>query len=288
MLRRRLANAASLCIVRKNLCTAVATGRQIHTMMFDGGSRGNPGVAGAGAVIFEGGDAAAAAATTASNASKNVSLQNASIASACEQGWAELWHGHFYVGADATNNQAEYQGIIEGLRAGRRLGLLRLHVQGDSELVLKQMTGVYKARNPRLQQLLAEASALVALFPSGAVTFQHVPRARNTRADELSNVAMDRRDASQQLAPGARFCDETEAEAEVEAGSESPSVSVPVPVCEEDGGEGEGRTAVDEAPESPSTPGPEGELERLRAVAAVANARILELEQSQRERGEKE
>jgi ribonuclease HI len=134
------------------------------TMQFDGGSRGNPGCGGAGAVIFSG---------------------------PIDEPDAEIWSGSFFLGQDITNNQAEYTGLIEGLKAGQTLNIPKMHVQGDSELVLKQMKGEYKVRNPGLQRLYREAMTVVKQYPKNAITFEHIARAFNKRADELSNVGMD-------------------------------------------------------------------------------------------------
>ncbi|ADD44456.1 ribonuclease H [Stackebrandtia nassauensis DSM 44728] len=123
----------------------------------DGGSRGNPGPAGYGAVVLD------------------------------ETG-QELMDRQGFLGI-ATNNVAEYSGLIAGLTAARELGAANVAVRMDSKLVVEQMNGNWKVRHPGLRPLAAEAAALVRQFDS--VTFTWIPRADNTRADALANAAMD-------------------------------------------------------------------------------------------------
>ncbi|MEW2074040.1 bifunctional RNase H/acid phosphatase [Streptomyces sp. NPDC013433] len=124
----------------------------------DGGSRGNPGPAGYGAVV--------------SDAATGETLVEA----------AE------YLGV-ATNNVAEYRGLLAGLRAARELDPeARVHVRMDSKLVIEQMTGRWKIKHPAMKPLAAQA-ALV--FPPERVTYEWIPRAQNKHADRLANEAMD-------------------------------------------------------------------------------------------------
>lgn len=91
----------------------------------------------------------------------------------------------------ATNNQAEYRAAIAGVRAARELGATGIDLRMDSELVVRQIAGLYRVKNVALKPLFA---ALVAeLERAGPYTVQHVPRARNARADSLANVALDGR-----------------------------------------------------------------------------------------------
>jgi len=90
---------------------------------------------------------------------------------------------------ELTNNQAEYRALILGLRAVARYAPAAVRVCLDSELVVKQMAGEYRVKDEALRPLYAEASALVRALPD--VTFTHVPRARNARADALANAALD-------------------------------------------------------------------------------------------------
>ncbi len=124
----------------------------------DGGSRGNPGPAGYGAVVRE--------ATTG-----EVLLER----------YASL-------GA-TTNNVAEYSGLIAGLRAALELNATHVDVRMDSKLVVEQMSGRWQIKNPGLRPLAAEAATLVGRFD--AVTFDWIPRERNRAADALANRAMD-------------------------------------------------------------------------------------------------
>ena len=128
------------------------------SMFCDGGSRGNPGVAGSGSVVYgEGGETLAEIA--------------------------------YVVGAKASNNVAEYHGLLRGLEAARDLGATAVDVSMDSKLVVEQMTGRWKIKHPDMQALARKARALAQGFDQ--VTYTWVPRAKNTKADELSNVAMD-------------------------------------------------------------------------------------------------
>lgn len=127
------------------------------TAYIDGGSRGNPGPAGWGVQVV-GEDGAVL---------------------------AEL-HGAL---AHATNNVAEYHGLLAALGWAVDHGLAALHVRSDSELLVKQLRGEYRVKNEGLQPLFRDARALVARI--GRVTFEHVPRERNKDADRLANLAMD-------------------------------------------------------------------------------------------------
>jgi ribonuclease H / adenosylcobalamin/alpha-ribazole phosphatase len=124
----------------------------------DGGSRGNPGPAGYGAVVREA-------------ATGEILLER----------YASL--------GITTNNVAEYSGLIAGLRAALELGSTRVDVRMDSRLVIEQMSGRWQIKNPGLRPLAAEAATLVGRF--AAVTFEWVPRERNRVADALANRAMD-------------------------------------------------------------------------------------------------
>ncbi|MEU6085757.1 bifunctional RNase H/acid phosphatase [Streptomyces sp. NPDC047085] len=124
----------------------------------DGGSRGNPGPAGYGTVVS---DAATGEA----------------LAEAAE-----------YIGI-ATNNVAEYRGLLAGLRAAHALDpAARIHVRMDSKLVIEQMSGRWKIKHPDMKPLAAEAKRV---FPPGQVTYEWIPRERNKHADRLANEAMD-------------------------------------------------------------------------------------------------
>jgi probable phosphoglycerate mutase len=124
----------------------------------DGGSRGNPGPAGYGAVVIEA-------------ATGQVLLER----------YASL--------GITTNNVAEYTGLIAGLRAALELNATQVDVRMDSKLVIEQMSGRWQIKNPGLRPLAAEAATLVTRFAS--VTFEWIPRERNKAADALANQAMD-------------------------------------------------------------------------------------------------
>ena len=126
-------------------------------MNFDGCSKGNPGLGGAGAVIYYNND--------------------------------EIWSGTFFVGKNATNNHAEYAGLILGLQQAIELDIRSLLVKGDSQLVLNHMSGVYKCKSPNLIDLYEKAKELERKFDT--IYFEHVLRNFNKRADELSNIAVD-------------------------------------------------------------------------------------------------
>ena len=89
----------------------------------------------------------------------------------------------------ATNNVAEYNGLLAALRWAVAHGVDNLLIRSDSELLVKQMLGAYKVRHPGLQPLAARARLLAQQL--GGVKFEHVRREHNTEADRLSNIAMD-------------------------------------------------------------------------------------------------
>ena len=123
----------------------------------DGGARGNPGPAAYGVVVTTPGG--------------EVLSQRAEGI-----GWA-------------TNNVAEYRGAIAGLEQALALGARRVRVRADSLLVVNQQKGQWKVKNAALQALWAETARLAGQFER--VTWEHVPRQRNRRADALANQAMD-------------------------------------------------------------------------------------------------
>ena len=125
---------------------------------FDGASRGNPGPAAAGWVIV---------------------TDEGIVAESGER-----------IGR-ATNNEAEYEAIIRALAAARDLGFDRVDVRGDSELIIRQLTGVYQVSAPNLREKRATARELLESFESWDL--QHVPREVNDRADDLADEALDDR-----------------------------------------------------------------------------------------------
>ncbi|MFI1924338.1 bifunctional RNase H/acid phosphatase [Streptomyces sp. NPDC020377] len=136
----------------------------------DGGSRGNPGPAGYGSVVID----AATGETLVERAE--------------------------YIGV-ATNNVAEYRGLVAGLRAARELDpSATVLVRMDSKLVVEQMSGRWKIKHPDMKPLAAEAARIL---PPGQVTYEWMPRERNKHADRLANEAMDAGKRGEQWDAGA-------------------------------------------------------------------------------------
>jgi probable phosphoglycerate mutase len=134
----------------------------------DGGSRGNPGPAGYGAVVVD---------------------PDSDLVLAERSGSLGV----------TTNNIAEYRGLISGLEAAAELGARVVEVRMDSKLVVEQVSGRWQTRHPGLRPLGARAAALIEDFDS--VHLEWVPRARNARADALANAAMDAARTSGATAP---------------------------------------------------------------------------------------
>ncbi len=92
-----------------------------------------------------------------------------------------------YIG-EATNNVAEYTALIEGLKIAREQGVLRVRIASDSELLVRQMNGLYQVKKPHLKILYDQAVQLIAAFEQ--VVIFHIPREENTEADSLANRAI--------------------------------------------------------------------------------------------------
>ncbi|MFA5308374.1 MAG: ribonuclease HI family protein [Dehalococcoidales bacterium] len=88
-----------------------------------------------------------------------------------------------------TNNQAEYRAIIAGLEKAISLGARQVTVKSDSELMVKQLNGLYKIKNAALRPLYQEAVKLIGSLESFSIS--HIPRAQNAAADALANKALD-------------------------------------------------------------------------------------------------
>lgn len=88
-----------------------------------------------------------------------------------------------------TNNVAEYTALIKALEKAKHLGLRRLHIHSDSELIVKQVKGEYKVKNDDMKWLCDEARKLMTGFDS--VNLTHIRREQNKRADQLCNIALD-------------------------------------------------------------------------------------------------
>jgi probable phosphoglycerate mutase len=141
-----------------NLFAAPKSAPAAHTAHVDGGARGNPGPAGYGVAVTD--------------ASGN------SVAELSE------YLGHH------TNNYAEYQGLIAALRYAAENQIKALKVISDSELMVRQMKGIYKVRHPELRKLYDEAQQLVRRLEHFEI--RHAIREHNQTADRLANEAMDR------------------------------------------------------------------------------------------------
>jgi ribonuclease HI len=100
-----------------------------------------------------------------------------------------LWEHGEYIGR-TTNNQAEYRALIRGLEKAKELGATEVRCHLDSELIVRQLNREYKVRDKDLAPLFVKAWNLAQGFKR--VTFVHIPRSKNRRADALVNHALDR------------------------------------------------------------------------------------------------
>ena len=125
-----------------------------YKLRFDGGSRGNPGIAGAGMVLYD-------------------------------DQMREIWRGVKYLGRNMSNNLAEYSALNIGLTHALSIGIERIHCEGDSQLVVKHLNGVYKVKSENLVDLFRQTRSLLKKFKSCQVS--HIRREFNARADELAN-----------------------------------------------------------------------------------------------------
>ena len=130
-----------------------------YLLQFDGGSRGNPGYAGSGSVIYYKGN--------------------------------EIWNRSIYLGDNHTNNYAEYCGLIYGLIGAKELQIKNLQVQGDSKIIINQVNGTFKVNSESLKPLYNTAKQEIKYFEN--INFQHIYRNMNKRADKLANIAMDKK-----------------------------------------------------------------------------------------------
>lgn len=127
-------------------------------LAIDGAARGNPGQAGAGAALID---------------------SHGNILAEISQ----------YLGK-ATNNEAEYQALIVGLKMANERGFSKLSIQTDSELLARQINGSYKIKEPRLKKLFVEAQQFLDKLEKWEI--QSVPRVQNRLADRLANLAIDK------------------------------------------------------------------------------------------------
>jgi ribonuclease HI len=129
-------------------------------MYTDGASRGNPGLAGGGVYI-------------------------------CDQDGNEISSLKQYFG-ETTNNQAEYRAFLMGLEEAKRLGVRNMEIRADSELLVRQINGQYRVKDPNIKPLFERAKALLAQGFS-SVQVRHILRGENKKADQLANEAIDER-----------------------------------------------------------------------------------------------
>jgi len=127
-------------------------------LQFDGCSKGNPGLSGSGSVLY--------------------------------YNDCEIWSQSNFVGSKHTNNQAEYNGLLVGLKKAIELEIKSLVVEGDSLLVINQMKGVFKCNSINLFEFYNEAKTLLQNFDS--ISFNHIYRNQNERADKLANEAVNK------------------------------------------------------------------------------------------------
>lgn len=125
-------------------------------LYFDGCSKGNPGPSGIGAVLYKNG--------------------------------IEYWSSYEYIGEKKTNNEAEYRALIMGLETAIKHNITKLTVYGDSLLIINQVNDNYKINNINLMELYQHVELLKSSF--SFISFSHVYRKNNKRADYLSNLAL--------------------------------------------------------------------------------------------------
>jgi len=140
----------------RNTAVGGMASRLTGVLSVDGAARGNPGQAGAGMVL--------------------------------QSGDGTTHRFGEYLG-EATNNVAEYKALLLGMQKAADLGFKELKVRSDSELIIKQLNGLYKVKNPQLQDLYFTAVKIASAF--NKVTFTHVPREKNKEADRMANMAID-------------------------------------------------------------------------------------------------
>lgn len=131
----------------------------MYSLYFDGASRKNPGPASFGGVIYN------------------------------ESG--EEFDTYYKFIGTATNNVAEYCGLLAGLHRARELNIKELKVFGDSNLIIQQVTGKWKVKNDTLRAIYNQIKEVEPFFT--VITYQHVYRKDNKRADQLANIALDTR-----------------------------------------------------------------------------------------------
>lgn len=129
----------------------------MHSLYFDGASRGNPGPAGAGGVIYD-----------------------------AQQKIVDTYAINLGV---TTNNVAEYGGLLAGLNRCHKLNIKELQVYGDSKLIINQVNGKWKVRNEKLKSIYEQVKKVQPFFTT--ISFEHVYRKDNKEADKMANVGVD-------------------------------------------------------------------------------------------------
>jgi ribonuclease HI len=129
-----------------------------YILKFDGASRGNPGLGGAGSVLYD-------------------------------SSGIEIWSESKFLGKHVTNNEAEYNALIVGLEYIVNCGLDDVLVQGDSKLVINQMNNLWEVKSPNLISLYQQSYELASKI--NMINFQHIYRNENKRADELANYSIN-------------------------------------------------------------------------------------------------
>ncbi len=136
----------------------VVTGKIETAIIFtDGASRGNPGRAGAGFVIY--------------------SVEG-----------EKLREGSYYLG-NKTNNQAEYEALIRALETAVDMGIRKIEIRSDSQLLIRQLQGSYRVKSPNIIPLYEKVKSLLENFSD--VRLKHIPRELNKEADALANRGID-------------------------------------------------------------------------------------------------
>lgn len=150
-------NKKNNCRKNSKICVIPIVNNKIYTIMFDGGSRGNPGNSGCGFVIYD---------------SEN----------------NEIDHGYKNIGFN-TNNVAEYTALYLALILARKKEYNNIIIKGDSMLVINQLKGVWKVKNANLKKIYDNIKNILKNIASYKLL--HVKRNLNKRADQLANIAMD-------------------------------------------------------------------------------------------------
>ncbi|MBA2811689.1 bifunctional RNase H/acid phosphatase [Streptomyces sp. KM273126] len=199
----------------------------------DGGSRGNPGPAGYGAVVID-------------------AASGGTLAEAAE-----------YIGV-TTNNVAEYRGLLAGLKAARALDpTAAVRVRMDSKLVVEQMSGRWKIKHPDMKPLALEAAGI---FPAPQITYEWIPREQNKHADRLANEAMDAGRRGEQWSPSASTAD-------LDARPTTAKVTAPAKAAREPGDRAAKTEAAPFAAEAGAAPRAAKDGAAPRAAKAAADLR---------------